>query len=119
MKDIQYVILGKEQFDGFVSGLSSLQKLVAPVAKGYNNYAFEEVTSGDQIALNYIPTILPPKKYFLPREETLLEYSLDKGLRVDASVTYEKMVLFGVHTCDLAGIQCLNMVFSQQPKDQG
>jgi sulfhydrogenase subunit beta (sulfur reductase) len=117
MKDIQYVILEKEHFDGFISGLSRLQKLVAPVAKGYNNYAFEEVTSGDQIALNYIPTILPPKKYFLPQEETLLEYSLDKGLHVDAFVTYEKMVLFGVHTCDLAGIQCLNMVFSQQPKD--
>jgi len=117
MKDIQYVILEKEHFDGFISGLSRLQRLVAPVAKGYNNYAFEEVTSGDQIALNYIPTILPPKKYFLPQEETLLEYSLDKGLHVDASVTCEKMVLFGVHTCDLAGIQCLNMVFSQKPKD--
>jgi len=117
MKDIQYVILEKEHFDGFISRLSSLQRLVAPVAKGYNNYAFEELTSGDQIALNYIPTILPPKKYFLPQEETLLEYSLDKGLHVDASVTYEKMVLFGVHTCDLAGIQCLNMVFSQKPKD--
>jgi sulfhydrogenase subunit beta (sulfur reductase) len=117
MKDIQYVILEKEHFDGFISTLSSLQRLVAPVAKGYNNYAFEEVTSGGQIALNYIPTILPPKKYFLPQEETLLEYSLDKGLHVDTSVTYEKMVLFGVHTCDLAGIQCLNMVFSQQPKD--
>jgi len=117
MKDIQHVILEKEHFDGFISRLSSLQRLVAPVAKGYNNYAFEELTSGDQIALNYIPTILPPKKYFLPQEETLLEYSLDKGLHVDASVTYEKMVLFGVHTCDLAGIQCLNMVFSQKPKD--
>ena len=117
MKDIQYVILGKDHFDGFISRLSGLQRLVAPVAKGCNNYAFEEVTSGGQIALNYIPTILPPKKYFLPQEETLLEYSLDKGLHVDTSVTYEKMVLFGVHTCDLAGIQCLNMVFSQQPKD--
>lgn len=117
MKDLQYVILEKEHFDGFISRLSSLQRLVAPVARGYNNYAFEGVTSGDQIALNYIPTILPPKKYFLPQEETLLEYSLDKGLRVDASVTYENMVLFGVHTCDLAGIQCLNMVFFHQPKD--
>jgi sulfhydrogenase subunit beta (sulfur reductase) len=27
------------------------------------------------------------------------------------------MAIFGVHTCDLAGIQCLNMVFSERPKD--
>jgi sulfhydrogenase subunit beta (sulfur reductase) len=117
MKDIQYVILSKENFDPFISRLSKLQKLVAPVEKGYENYSFEEVTSADRIALRYIPTVLPPKKYFLPQREPLLEYNVSKGLDVQAVVEYERMVLFGVHTCDLAGIQCLNMVFSQRPKD--
>lgn len=114
---MQYMILLKENFDAFISRLSKLQKLVAPIAKGYGNYAFEEVTSSDQIAVKYIPTVLPPKKYFLPQRETLLEYNVSKGLEVHAVVEYERMVLFGVHTCDLAGIQCLNMVFSQRPKD--
>ncbi len=117
MKDIQYMILPKDNFDAFISRLSKLQKLAAPVAKGYNNYAFEEVTSGDQIAVKYIPTVLPPKKYFLPQRETLLEYNLGKGLEVRPVLEYEKMALFGVHTCDLAGIQCLNMVFSVRPRD--
>ena len=27
------------------------------------------------------------------------------------------MILFGVHTCDLAGIQCLNIIFSERPRD--
>ncbi|MCL4475773.1 MAG: 4Fe-4S dicluster domain-containing protein [Nitrospirae bacterium] len=117
MKDIQYVILSKDNFNAFISRLSKLQKLVAPVAKGYKNYAFEEVTSGDQIAVKYIPTVLPPKKYFLPQRETLLEYNLSQGLDVRAVLEYERMALFGVHTCDLAGIQCLNMVFSRRPKD--
>ncbi|MDD5259889.1 MAG: 4Fe-4S dicluster domain-containing protein, partial [bacterium] len=35
----------------------------------------------------------------------------------EALLEYEKMVIFGVHTCDLAGVQCLNMVFSDKPKD--
>ncbi|MCL5023814.1 MAG: hypothetical protein M1497_10695 [Nitrospirae bacterium] len=65
MKDVQYVILGKEHFDGFISRLSKLQKLVAPVAKGYNNYSFEEVTSGDQVAVRYLPTLLPPEEILL------------------------------------------------------
>jgi len=117
VKDIQYVILKKGNFDGFISRLSNLQRLVAPVSRGYNNYAFQDVTSGDQIALNYVPTILPSKKFFMPQQETLLEYNTSKGLVAQAVVEYEKMVLFGVHTCDLAGIQCLNMVFSRRPKD--
>ena len=66
------------------------------------------MTSRDQIALNYIPTILARKKYFFPQEETLPEYSLDKGLQVDASVSYKKMLLFGVHTCDLDKPKIIN-----------
>lgn len=117
MEDNQYVILRKERFNDFISALSKMQKLVAPVAKGYNNFAFEEVSSGSEIALKYIPTVLPPKKYFMPRRETLLEFKVAKGAEAVPVVEYEPMTIFGVHTCDLAGIQCLNMVFSVRPKD--
>ena len=117
MKGLQYVVLRKEQFDGFISRLSKLQKVIAPVSRGYNNFSFEEVTSGVSVALKYIPTILPPKKFFMPQRETLLEFDTSQGLNAQAVVEYEKMTIFGVHTCDLAGIQCLNMVFSERPRD--
>src|SRR4030042_2893225 len=117
MEDMQCVILKKEMFDDFVSSLSKMQKLVAPVSKGYNNFAFEEVSSGSEIALQYIPTILPPKKFFMPQRETLLKFKTAKGADAEAVVEYELITIFGVHTCDLAGIQCLNMVFSESPKD--
>jgi sulfhydrogenase subunit beta (sulfur reductase) len=117
MEDNQYVILTREKFNDFISALSGMQKLVAPVARGYNQFAFEEVTSGSEIALKYIPTVLPPKKYFMPQHETLLEFKVAKGAEAVPVVEYEPMTIFGVHTCDLAGIQCLNMVFSVRPKD--
>ena len=117
MENSQYVILKKEKFNDFISALSKMQKLVAPVTKGYKNYAFEEVTSGNEIALKYIPTILPLKKFFMPQRETLLEFKLDKKSPAEAVVEYEPITIFGAHTCDLAGIQCLNMVFSERPKD--
>jgi len=117
MEDMQYVVLKKEKFNDFISGLSKMQKLVAPVSKGYNNFAFEEVTSGSEISVQCIPTILPPKKFFLPQYETLVEFNLAQGIDAETIVEYEPMTLFGVHTCDLAGIQCLNMVFSERPKD--
>ncbi len=117
MEEMQYVILKKEKFNEFISDLSEMQKLVAPVAKGYNNFAYEEVVSGDQIALKYIPTILPAKKFFMPQRETLLEFKTGKGFSAEPVVEYEPMTIFGLHTCDLAGIQCLNMVLSERPKD--
>jgi sulfhydrogenase subunit beta (sulfur reductase) len=117
MRLSQYVILRKDNFDGFISRLSKLQKLAAPVAKGHNNFAFEEVTAGYEVAVNYIPTILPPKKYLMPQRETLLEFNVSKGLKSTPVVEYEKTTIFGVHTCDIAGIQCLNMVFSTRPRD--
>ena len=117
MEDMQYVILKKERFNDFISSLSKMQKLLAPVSKGYNNFAFEEVTTGSDITLKYIPTILPPKKFFMPQRETLLKFKTTKGADAEAVVEYESITIFGAHTCDLAGIQCLNMVFSEHPKD--
>ncbi len=117
MSSSQYVILRKDNFDGFISRLSKLQKLVAPVSKGHNNFAFEEVTSAEEVAVKYIPTILPPKKYLMPQRETLLEFNVSKGLESTPVVEHEKTIIFGVHTCDIAGIQCLNMVFSTRPRD--
>jgi sulfhydrogenase subunit beta (sulfur reductase) len=114
---MQYVTLKKPDLNKFITELAKGQKVIAPVAKGNNQFAFDEVTSGDQVSIDYIPTILPPKKYFMPQLETLATFDTTKGQDMQPVVEYEEMVLFGVHTCDLAGIQCLNMVFSERPKD--
>lgn len=117
MENGNYAVLRKEKFSDFISALAQMRRLVAPVAKGYGQYAFEDVTNGTDIALAYVPTILPPKKYFMPQRETLVEFTLGKRSRAEAVVECEPITIFGVHTCDLAGIQCLNMVFSERPKD--
>lgn len=115
---MRYVTLPTEHLRAFITQLATRQTVVAPVAKGHNNFAFEPVTSGEQVALTYIPTILPPKKYFMPQYETLLEYDTRSGgQQMQAVVESEAMILFGVHTCDLAGIECLNTVFADRPKD--
>lgn len=115
---MKYAILQKKNFDKFVMSLLQKIKVIAPVAKGNNQYSFEEISSSSEIALKYIPTILPPKKYFMPQYETLAEYDVSRGKQtMQAVVEYEEMVLFGVHTCDLAGIQNLNVVFSGKPND--
>jgi len=114
---MSYVVLNKNQLNSFIVQLSAKQKVVAAVNKGHNSYAFEEVHSSDEISIKYIPTILPPKKYFMPQYETLIEYDVRETPKTKVVIEYEPLVLFGVHTCDLAGIQCLNIVLSDRPKD--
>lgn len=112
----KYVVLQKAKLNDFIKKLSESQKVVAPVARGYNNFSFSEVTSGQEVALNHIPTILPPKKYFMPQDEKILEYNKSEHDWTPV-LNYEELIIFGVHTCDLAGIQCLNMIFTTKPKD--
>jgi sulfhydrogenase subunit beta (sulfur reductase) len=114
---MQFYILKKDRLNNLVKSLSLKNKVMAPVRKDDTHFAFQEVDDSSNIALKYIPTILPPKKYFMPQFETLVEYDNHKGQNMEAIVEYEDMVLFGVHTCDLAGIQCLNIVFSDRPRD--
>ncbi len=111
-------ILKKKDLNAFIGKLSEKMKVVAPVAKGAGNFAFDEILSADEIVLDYIPTILPPKKYFMPQREKVLEFDISGDMPKDTVVTdAEPVAIFGVHTCDLAGIQCLNGVFSEEPED--
>jgi sulfhydrogenase subunit beta (sulfur reductase) len=114
---MHYVILNKDRLDDFVIRLAEFSRVAAPVSKGHGSFAFEYVTSAQAISMTYIPTILPPKKYFMPQRETLLEFNLGEKSSVEAVADFEAITLFGVHTCDLAAIQCLNMVFSERPRD--
>jgi sulfhydrogenase subunit beta (sulfur reductase) len=115
---VNYHILKKDELDCFVGKLSKKMKVVAPVSRGADNFAFQEVSGASEIALKYIPTILPPKKYFMPQREKMLDFDVSGAQPADkALIDAEETAVFGVHTCDLAGIQCLNMVFSERPRD--
>ena len=111
------VMIAKANMADLVDFLVSRQKVVGPVCLDDGQYKFADIQSLAEMSLHYIPTILPPKKYYLPQHETLLKYNVSDGQQMDAVVEVEQLVLFGVHTCDLAGIQCLNVVFADRPRD--
>jgi len=115
---VKHVVLPKDKLSDFEQYLADNHHLVAPVKKGKSSYAFSHVTTSEEIADEYIPTVLPPKKYFMPQHETLLEFDITDGQNMQAFVNVEPMIIYGIRTCDIAGIQCLNLVFSDRPKDQ-
>jgi sulfhydrogenase subunit beta (sulfur reductase) len=114
---VAHALLDKSNLDRLVKFLAAEQKVVGPTPLSHSQFKFAEISTLEEMALDYIPTILPPKKYFLPPQETLLQYNVSRGQEMRTEVEIEELILFGIHTCDLAGIQCLNLVFSDQPSD--
>ena len=112
----KYVVLKKTDFNDFVAKLAKGRQVIAPVQKGRKSFAFAPVKSGEEVSMKYIPTILPPKKYFMPQREVIQQYNKAEKTWTPV-LESEELVILGVHTCDLAGIQCLNIVCSDKPKD--
>ena len=113
---MSYKIMPRAVLSDWVSRLRKHYRVVGPVEK-HGQFIFDEITSVDELRLDYPPTVLPPKKYLVPPREVMLQYGLD-GSRIEATIETEPTVVFGIHTCDLHAIKLLDHVFSQGYTDQ-
>mgnify|MGYP001619257717 CR=1 FL=1 len=113
---MEYVCLSKTDLNHWLGDLKNKAKLYA-VRKKENLFVFRPVKEVDGVCLEYIPTILPPKKYYFPQKEKLFKFSVQPFKTAKAIDKFEEFILFGVHTCDIAGIQCMDVVFRDAPED--
>lgn len=109
------VVFKEENLDAFFSALMKEGTVYAPVKVSKQSYSFKEVKNKDQIAWEAIRTILPPKKFFFTRQETLMRFDSDNFEEVEPEV--DPFVLFGVHPCDLTGLGILDQVYEDAPAD--
>lgn len=102
--------LPKEQLDFFAAVLQQFGEVHAPV-KTPAGFAFRPLERWSDARLDYVRTVLPPKKYFLPPRETLFRYREGTGYEAASEDLNRRIVLFGVHPCDIYGINILDEVF--------
>lgn len=108
-------IISKDNFEQLFEILKGLGKVYAPVRVSDQSFSFKHVNSAGQIAFEALRTILPPKKFFYPGQETIITF---QGTEVsEHAPELEFTVLFGVHPCDLAGLAVLDTIFSADPAD--
>ena len=81
-----------------------------PVCGADGIVRFAALTHGILPDLSAIRTLLPPKKYLLHPQEKFLNYTADAGYQVPVE-SIRPLILFGIHPCDLAGINYLDQVF--------
>jgi sulfhydrogenase subunit beta (sulfur reductase) len=113
---MKYANLKKENLNKWLEYLKTRAKLYAPKKKE-SRFVFRPVKDVNDICLKYIPTILPPKKYYFPQKEKLLKFTVEPFHTAKAIAEFEEFILFAVHTCDIAGIQCMDVVFREGPED--
>ena len=113
---MKYAVIKKEDVPRWLEHLKKKARLYAPKKKE-NRFIFRPVKDVNEVCLEYIPTILPPKKYYFPQKEKLLKFSIEPFKTAKAIAEFEEYILFAVHTCDIAGIQCMDVVFRDGPED--
>ncbi|KXB03121.1 hypothetical protein AKJ45_02450 [candidate division MSBL1 archaeon SCGC-AAA261F19] len=77
-----------------------------------DEFMFKKIKSAEEVSLRHAPSMIPPKKYFLPNKEALFEIqdSNIKELKEE-----EKFVIFGVHACDINSFLILDKIFAEGP----
>ena len=113
---MKYASLSKTNLFNWFQHLQNQAKLYAP-RKKENLFVFRPVKEVGEVCLEYIPTILPPKKYYFPQKEKLFKFSVQPFKTAKAIAKFEEFILLGVHTCDIAGIQCMDVIFRDVPED--
>jgi sulfhydrogenase subunit beta (sulfur reductase) len=113
---VKILKLPKDKLDFFASVVQQFGEVHAPVEQK-GQFVFRPVTRWSEVRLDYTRTILPPKKYFLPPCETMLRFAGEAGYLPVMEGLDKRLVLFGVHACDVYGLNLLDLVFGGKYQD--
>ena len=97
-------------FEQLLDLLRQLGELHGPLRGDGGVVRFAPLVPGLLPDLEDVRTLMPPKKYLLHPQETILTYQADSDYRRPIT-TVRPLILLGLHPCDLAGINYLDRIF--------
>ena len=109
------VVLEKSKLGSFIEDLCKSYEVLGPKKKGTDCY-FGEIHTFEDLSMKCDISILPPKKFLLPPEETLFYFENGNIIPVDLTPE-KKRVLVGIRPCDLSAFLYLDNIYSTYRKD--
>jgi sulfhydrogenase subunit beta (sulfur reductase) len=109
-------MMPKPAISPWVKALSVDHQLIGPRPRA-GQIAFDPFSAIDEIDLGYQQSALPPKKWLTPTHERIFHFQ-GNGAGLAPYVADGRMILFGVHTCDLHAIAILDRAFGWGYPDQ-
>lgn len=104
----------KNEFGLFVDELIRTTKVYGVKAKG-DRFAFGPLDSAKELRLDYDVTLQPPKTFFQPPAETIVNYEGQGTYKSEYDC--EKFVLIGVHPYDMIALNQMDIIWSQDNYD--
>ncbi len=102
--------LPKDRLEDFTAVLDEFGEVHAPQERD-GGLAFGPLERWEDARLEYARTVLPPKKYVLPQKETMFRYDPERGYVAETEGPTERVILLGVHVCDIYGLNLLDRVY--------
>ncbi len=112
------IIICKRDIGTFCNNLKDAYTVYGVKQKEEGSYVFDEIDEFSDPLKDYKPTILPPKKYLFPQQETLLRFNTQPQPNIKPVIDSKKQVLFGVRPCDIHGISLLDKIFTADYEDK-
>ncbi|GAX59837.1 hydrogenase [Candidatus Scalindua japonica] len=112
------IYINKKDLKSFCDKLKERYTVYGVRQKEEGFYVFDEIDEFSDPLKEYKPTILPPKKYLFPQQETLLRFDTQPHPDVKPVIESKKQVLFGVRPCDIHGISLLDKIFTTDHEDK-
>ncbi len=111
--------LPKANVNEFLSSLRDYGEVIIPKSKPEQPdvFVFDVMNDPREVAWEYLRTIIPPKKYLHKPREVILQFSKQNGFTETIEDQNKKRILFGLHPCDINGIEILDVVFHQDYTD--
>ena len=90
--------------------------IVGVLQKG-SRFVYGSLEDAKDLRLDFDVTILPPKKYFLPQYEKLMEYSLEKPFEVKPKDEIKPRIILGIHPYDIIALEQMDKVYLDSQRD--
>ena len=100
----------RSQLNTWLDSISKQAKLVAPVESN-ENLVYRQIGSVDEIAWGFQKTIIPPKNWYFPMTESILNIEQGKTTSITQPPTPERSVVFGVRPCDARSVLAFDALF--------
>ncbi|MFO7678404.1 MAG: 4Fe-4S dicluster domain-containing protein [Thermoplasmatota archaeon] len=110
--------ISKKDFDVFLNALiADTSYEVIGVKAKENKFVFDELFDASDLRLDYDVTILPPKKYFLPQYEKLMQFDLNESFNVKKQSFEKKRIIVGMHPYDIIALEQTDKVYLDSQED--
>jgi len=110
------LVMPAKRLNEFILSLKKFGQVHVPTKKD-EIHVYAPLRNIKQMDLKWVRTLLPLKKYVLPPQEKLLEFTLDGDVK-EPDIGEEKIIIFGAHPCEIWGINILDEVFSYKIVDK-